>query len=361
MSLMNHAILLVDDDIRVISALQRSLCRTYQIDVSAGAQDALDAISQNAYAVVVSDLQMPGMNGVELLASVKRLSPETVRVLLTGQADLDAAISGVNEGSIFRFLTKPCHQATLCKTLDAALEQFRLQRAEKEVLTETLTGTVAILFQILGAIQPLAFGRASRIRHFVRLLRSELQIPDSWEFEAAAMLSQLGAISVDPKVLKKYYAGEDLSEVDRRHLLFRASIGRKLLQAVPRLQAVSQIIDRQYQGGQTNHINDPEIRRVAAGSQMLSAALEFDRLIGSGKSATDAIAAMRRDANEFQPDVRAALERLKDTCAQQAALPNAETPALNEEELIFRPLANQVLRYLRNQAADLKVPDVNLC
>ena len=227
---MNDAILLVDDDIRVVSALQRSLYRTYRIEIAAAAQDALDAIGQNAYAVVVSDLQMPGMNGVELLANVKKLSPDTVRILLTGQADLDAAIAAVNEGNIFRFLTKPCPQPTLCKTLDAALEQYLLQSAEKEVLKETLTGTVAILIQILSAIQPLAFGRASRIRQYMCLLRAELQIEDSWEFEAAAMLSQLGAISVDPSVLKKYYDGEDLSEVDRRHLLSHASIGRRLLQ-----------------------------------------------------------------------------------------------------------------------------------
>ena len=105
---MNEAILLVDDDVRVVSALQRSLYRTYRIEIAAGAQDALDAIGKNSYAVVVSDLQMPGMNGVELLTHVKRLSPGTVRILLTGQADLDAAIAAVNEGNVFRFLTKPC-------------------------------------------------------------------------------------------------------------------------------------------------------------------------------------------------------------------------------------------------------------
>ena len=152
---MNDAILLVDDDVHVVTALQRMLHRGYNIEIAAGAEDALQVIRQNAYAVVVSDLQMPGMNGVEPLAKVRDVSPETVRILLTGQADLDAAIAAVNEGNVFRFLTKPCPLETLQKTLNTALEQHRLHVAEREVLQETLTGTVAILVQVLAAIQPL--------------------------------------------------------------------------------------------------------------------------------------------------------------------------------------------------------------
>jgi DNA-binding NtrC family response regulator len=161
---MTETILLVDDDARVISALQRSLYKSYQIEIAGAPQDALDAVRQNGYAVIVSDLRMPGMDGVELLAKAKELSPDTVRILLTGQADLDSAIAAVNEGNVFRFLTKPCSHDQLCRALDDALEQHRLQVAEEQVLKETLTGTVAILVQVLSAIQPLAFGRASRIR-----------------------------------------------------------------------------------------------------------------------------------------------------------------------------------------------------
>ncbi|MGO9893789.1 MAG: response regulator [Bryobacteraceae bacterium] len=346
---MNEAILLVDDDVRVVSALQRSLYRTYRIEIAAGAQDALDAIGKNSYAVVVSDLQMPGMNGVELLTHVKRLSPGTVRILLTGQADLDAAIAAVNEGNVFRFLTKPCPQEILCKTLDAALEQHRLQVAEKEVLQETLMGTVAILVEILSAIQPVAFGRGSRTRQHVRLLAAELDLPDSWEFEAAAMLSQIGCISVDPRVLKRHYAGEELAEADRRHLLAHASVGRKLLHKVPRLQAVAQMIERQYEDWQSCSTSDPKAHLIAMGAQMLRATLEFDRLIGIGKSTGEALTAMRRAENEYHPGVLAALERLKDKLPQGNGLPEAseEYVSLHADELIFRPIADQVLRSLR--------------
>jgi response regulator RpfG family c-di-GMP phosphodiesterase len=348
---MNETILLVDDDMLVVSALQRSLCRTYRIEIAAGAGCPRCHPPEQ---IRSRGLRSPNARHewLELLANVKQLSADTVRILLTGQADLDAAIAAVNEGNVFRFLTKPCPQATLCKTLDAALEQHRLQVAEKEVLRETLTGTVAILVDILSAIQPVAFGRASRIRQHVHLLAAELHLPDSWEFEAAAMLSQIGCISVDPRVLKKYYAGEELEEPDRRHLLAQASVGRNLLHRVLRLQVVAQMIERQYQNWQSCSKSDAQADLIAMGAQMLRAALEFDRLTGAGKSAVEALAAMRRAESEYHPDVVAALDRLKDKLPQRTGSGEMsdEYIPLNAQQLIFWPIADQVLRSLRNQS-----------
>jgi len=347
---MSEAILLVDDDVRVVSAMQRSLHRLYCIEIAAGAADALDAISQNAYAVVVSDLQMPGMNGVELLARTRDVSPDTVRILLTGQGDMEAAIAAVNEGNVFRFLTKPCPQETLQKTLDAALELHRMQIAERSVLQETLNGTVAILVDVLAAIQPLAFGRAARIRRLVRLLVRELGLADSWEFEAAAMLSQIGCISVNPRVLEAYYAGAELSDPDQRHLLSQAGVGRKLLHRVPRLQAVAQMIERQYQDWPGVNALNGQARHIAMGADLLRGASEFDRLVGAGHTPAQAIAIMRQGQNQYYPDLLVTMERLQEELlhALEHEDPSDEYHTLNAEELIYRPIADEVLRSLRS-------------
>src|SRR5690349_7952948 len=196
---MSETILLVDDDVHVLTALHRSLYRDYTIEIAAGPADALDALAHSSYAVVVSDLKMPGTNGIELLKAIKDVAPGTVRVLLTGDADIQTAVNAINEGAIFRFLTKPCPRAILRSTLDAALEQHSLQVAEKELLQETLMGTVSILVEILSVIQPVAFGRAARLRRYVVRIAQELEMPDTWELEAAAVLSQIGCISVPPE------------------------------------------------------------------------------------------------------------------------------------------------------------------
>jgi response regulator RpfG family c-di-GMP phosphodiesterase len=342
-------ILFVDDDIRVVSALQRALHKTYEIEIAGCASEGLEAVRESSYAVVVSDMKMPGMSGIEFLARVKEISPETVRILLTGQADLDVAIAAVNEGNVFRFLSKPCPQDLLSRTLDAALEQYRMCLAEKDVLRETLMGTVTVLVEILGAIQPLAFGRAARLRRCVRALAIELNAGELWQFEAAAMLSQIGCISVRPEVLEKYYAGEDLSGEELNELHAHAQFGRRLLQGIPRLSSVSRMIERQHETYAVPAGLPAEEHSIALGSQMLRVALDFDRLRRTGAGAATALIHMREDESEYNPDVLTALERVHaeagetDLVTEECLAP--ETAPSDHQ--LFRPVAEQVLRALR--------------
>src|SRR5258708_28569397 len=118
---MVEKILCVDDDLNILLALQRQLRKQLQLYSALGAEKALAAIERDSpYAAIVTDLQMPGLNGLELLARVKEISPDMVRIMLTGQADLSTAIRAVNQGSIFRFLTKPCSTEEMTVTLEAA-------------------------------------------------------------------------------------------------------------------------------------------------------------------------------------------------------------------------------------------------
>ena len=106
---MVRRILCVDDEPNVLLALERQFRKQFEIQTAVGSELGLKAIVENGpYAVVVSDLRMPVMDGNRFLAQVRKLSPDTVRVMLTGQADLADAITAVNEGHIFQFLTKPC-------------------------------------------------------------------------------------------------------------------------------------------------------------------------------------------------------------------------------------------------------------
>jgi response regulator RpfG family c-di-GMP phosphodiesterase len=341
---MDHTLLFVDDDVRVVSALLRSLHHSYRIETAGSAADALEAISRGAYAVVVSDLRMPGMDGIELLTRVKQSCPDTVRILLTGHADLDAAIAAVNEGNIFRFLTKPCPREVLTRTLDAALEQYRLVTAERELLQQTLMGTVAALVGVLAAVQPLAMGRASRIARYVREMASELKVSGFWEIEVAAMVSQIGCISLDPEILKKYYAGAELSKAEIAHVFSQALIGSGLVRRIPRLHAVAQIVERQHAsfGGASGL--SPEAYAIALGAQLLRVAIDFDRLLGIALTPEIALAAMRRNESEYNPEVLAALERVVDGAAQRRAEDRDDSFAAFLQQIQVRPAADPVGR-----------------
>jgi len=120
-------ILIVDDESSVLEALRRQLHGQYELTITTDPKEALKkVVTQGPFEVVVSDLRMPGMDGVALLYSIRTLAPDTVRVLLTGNADLEAATAAVNQGNIFRFLTKPCPTKTLVRALQASVEQYRL-------------------------------------------------------------------------------------------------------------------------------------------------------------------------------------------------------------------------------------------
>ena len=123
---MKDKVLLVDDDAMVLAGLKRQLRNHFSIDTALSGEEALKRVQENGpYAVIVSDYMMPGMNGIEFLSYVKNSDPDTVRMMLTGTADMPTAIRAVNEGSIFQFHPKPCPADTLCQAIQSAIGEYR--------------------------------------------------------------------------------------------------------------------------------------------------------------------------------------------------------------------------------------------
>ena len=117
-----NKILFVDDEPAILRSYQRYIGLDYEVDTALGGEKGLEMLEENGpYGVVVSDMRMPGMNGAEFLSVVRQNFPESVRMLLTGQADMSDTIDAVNNGRIYRFLTKPCPPETLGQALDLSL------------------------------------------------------------------------------------------------------------------------------------------------------------------------------------------------------------------------------------------------
>jgi serine phosphatase RsbU (regulator of sigma subunit) len=123
---MKDKVLLVDDDAMVLAGLKRQLRNQFRIETALSGKEALKRIEEKGpFAVIVSDYFMPGMNGIEFLCRVKETDPDTVRMMLTGSADMSTAIQAVNEGSIFQFHPKPCPADTLGKAIQSGTEAYR--------------------------------------------------------------------------------------------------------------------------------------------------------------------------------------------------------------------------------------------
>jgi response regulator RpfG family c-di-GMP phosphodiesterase len=306
-------ILFVDDEPAVLDGYKRILRREFEVDTAAGGEQGLASIrDRGPYSVVISDMRMPGMNGAQFLAQVRQAAPDTVRMLLTGYTDLDAAILAVNEGNIFRFLTKPCDKGVLTKAITAGLLQYRLVTAEKELLERTLMGSIKVLTEVLSAASPEAFGRSMRIARYVRHLVGKLNIPSPWRIEAAAMLSQLGCVTLDPELMKASFAGEPLSSEDRARFADHPKVASDFLVNIPRLETVAWMIGQQLTpetGYSTQGVPAHCEEGIVVGAKMLKLAVALDSLRMEGLSEGDAIDKLGDRRAEFGPEL---IEVLKD-------------------------------------------------
>ncbi|MBS1156562.1 MAG: response regulator [Proteobacteria bacterium] len=146
-----YRILLVDDEPNVTKALSRVFRReNYEIMTAGNATEALAQMRQNPVQVVICDYQMPGMNGSELLRRIKADFPETIRIMLTGQADTSAVMGAINEGAVFKFILKPWNDDDLLVTVALALEQFDLRQRNLKLTQENQrkNGDIAALTRL---------------------------------------------------------------------------------------------------------------------------------------------------------------------------------------------------------------------
>lgn len=281
-------VLCVDDEARVVEGLKLHLRRDYEVHTALGGEEGLSKLKElGGVAVVISDMRMPGMDGATFLKRVMRTYPDTSRILLTGEPGRDAAVAAVNEGQIHRFLTKPCPPDQLKAAVDAAVMQHRLMNAERMLLQETVIGCIQALIDVLAIVNPIAFGRASRIKRLAMQFAESLGCTAFWQLEAAAMLSQLGYVSLPMELVDKLYYGERLTPEEQVLAEGVPEVAGKLLLNVPRLEPVMQILD-------AVRATDEQLQKlgdgtIGLGARILQLALDYDTLLARGHDGKVAI------------------------------------------------------------------------
>jgi response regulator RpfG family c-di-GMP phosphodiesterase len=281
-------VLCVDDEARVVEGLKLHLRREYEVHTALGGEEGLQKLKElGGVAVVISDMRMPGMDGATFLKRVMTTYPDTSRILLTGEPGRDAAVSAVNEGQIYRFLTKPCPPDQLKAAVDAAVIQHKLVNAERTLLQETVIGCIQALVDVLAIVNPIAFGRASRIKRLALGFAESCGCTGFWPLEAAAMLSQLGYVSLPTELVEKLYYGERLTPEEQVLAEGVPEVAGKLLSKIPRLEPVLQILE-------AARASDEQLQKlgdgtIGLGARILLLALDYDTLIRRGEDNSAAV------------------------------------------------------------------------
>ena len=311
---MNQKILIVDDEENVLSGIKRQLRKDFDIDTTTSPHQALKIIQDgHEYAVIVSDMRMPEMDGVVFLNHVQKHAPDAIRMMLTGNSDQQTAIDAINQGQIFRFLSKPCSAETMTSSLNAALRQHELITAEKVLLEQTLKGSIEVLVDILALTNPIAFSRAERTRYFVLQCAQQLKLENAWMFEIAAMLSQIGFVTVPPDVVEKSIAGEVLNEDEEIMMQDQVKSACQMIEKVPRLELVSQMIA--HQNSDPSEPIDNET--VKQGALLLRTAIDFDEYLEQGKKNYEAIRLMQQTPEKYQQNILELLAHTKPPTLEQ--------------------------------------------
>lgn len=293
---MNKRVLIVDDDSNILNAHQRNLRFKYEITTANSGEEGLKLIRGNPepYALVLSDYRMPEMDGIKFLAAVKRASPNTVRIMLTGYADVNAAIATINEGNVFRFLTKPCSNENLVKAINDGIEQHQLITSERELIEKTLRGSIKLLIDILSIVSPIAFSRANRLRTIIKRLGKSYDDTMQWKLEIAALLSQIGCVAIPTEIIEKKNNNITLSHNEKELFFTHPYIGKSLLENIPRLEEIADAITYQYRRYEDKTDSENEKNSPAAIiARLLKHAVDLDILIEAKKKDKDALEAMK--------------------------------------------------------------------
>lgn len=343
---MSSRILCVDDDANILAGFQRNLRKQFNLDIALGPIAGLASLaSHGPYAVIVADMQMPSMDGIQFLIEARKKSPDSVPIMLTGNADQKTAMDAVNQGHVFRFLTKPCSPEMLALTLEAGLKQYRLITAERELLERTLNGAIKVLIDVLAMMDPSSFGLGEKLRAYMRTYTCHYNVPQPWALELAAMLSQIGHVAIPATVLMKARSGLGLLPEEKDMLMRVPRTGADLLANIPRLDDTAKIVLYQHKNFDGSGFPNDAVtgNEIPIGARILKALADLIELEAKGRTRIKALAEMRARSGRYDPGVLDSVAVCFDVSIPHSTEAEAEAEAKASEVQLKDLAIGQVL------------------
>ena len=303
---MYSSVLFIDDDYKILNSFKRSLTPEYRVFVADNPVEGLRVFEEKGpFSVLVSDMRMPEMNGVEVLCRAQEIDSDTTRVLLTGYADQQAAIDAVNKGKVFKFLTKPCPMQTLVPILDEGIYNYKLNVSDRFFGERTQQGVVGMLSQILAMVKPAAQRKANRLKEYSRHMAKGLRPQQRAIVEIAAVLSQLGCLNLSQKTMMLYDNGGVVDREASIRIREQYDVAARLLMHLPRFEVIIEILSLLHKPShQFPRYDDSEMREtIPLCTRILQTAIGLDSLLSTGLAPTEALNKLRADQPFYEPSL----------------------------------------------------------
>ena len=304
-------ILIVDDTPDNIDVLIGILGDTYHTKVALNGEKALELVNIDPPDLILLDVMMPEMDGFEVCKRLKdKSNTQKIPVIfVTAKGEAEDENCGFEIGGV-DYITKPVNPIVVRARVKTHLELRNSQVRVEQLLSRTLLGSVKMMTQILSFLSPDVFNRSSRIKKYVRAMADSLQIEQIWRLEMAAMLSELGCLTVPVDIRAKILEGALLSAGEQKTFNAHPELGAEFLSHIPGLEVVAEIIRKQLYPIRSGLADNPsEWDAVTQGACLLNISLEFDRLILSGETGQSALSIIRQDAMKYPAALVSALEK----------------------------------------------------
>ncbi len=236
-------VLFVDDDENLLNAIKRTLRKDLDIEIATGAIDGLRMLDKNGpFSVLVSDQNMPKVDGATFLAKVKKHFPNTVRIMLTGNSDQHTAISAINDAEAFRFVNKPCRTSQLLEIIKEAHDHHLQLATEYSVLEETVAGSIKLMTDMLSMAYPDRFKRTMLVTQWAEAACQALDIEYTWELKTACALWPIGDTLLPEALAAKRNTQDALTAEERQTVMAAGVSASEMLGNIPRLQGVARLM-----------------------------------------------------------------------------------------------------------------------
>lgn len=328
-----HLILCVDDEPALVEALRRQLDSEYDVCVAYSGHEALARLRDGrVFSAIVSDMRMPGMDGVELLKEAAATHPRTTRILLTGQADLPSALSAINEGRLFRFLLKPCSKDMVLRALADGVRQFELLQAERELLEQTLRQSLGAMAEALSLVVPTAAQPFLKVRRMARELCKKLRIDDAWEVEVACMFSHIATLTLREEVLGELIHNKERDPDTLRPLSQGNVVAQRLTAQIPRLGTVRDLLRG------AGRLDRSKSEQFDLAVWIVNVCAEYGRCLVAGMSVANALNHVQAKANEVPErlkEVLGSLSQPSEVCNDRSVMFQELRPGMLLVEAVY--------------------------
>jgi response regulator RpfG family c-di-GMP phosphodiesterase len=299
---MTRKILMIDDDKDILASYQVNLRKDFIVRIASNANQAMEILKEEAdIGVIVTDYKMPDVNGIKLLKMIRQIYPDPIRIMITGFADMQIAVNAVNEGSIFRFLTKPMPTPELKQIIQDALTQYNLKNNEKELLNNTLKGTLKLLIDLISLSIPQSLNIGSQARMIARKIGVKAGEIELWELEVASLLSNIGLLLLPNDIIQKKADGKELTSTEAFVFSNHPELGANLLKHIPRFEKISEAILHMNDNFGSKSDRNVANESIPLYSRILKVSNDYIQLIQSNKTPLEAYEKMLEMYYQYDP------------------------------------------------------------